>query len=327
MDLTGQAIRSVEFREKLRGYHPDDVDAFVEQVAVEVENLRRRVHELQLVTEASPSAAPGGDQITDETLRRTLLMAQRTADLVVKEAQEAAAATLSEAQARADAVVADAMVTADTGAVEVRSRVQAEVTHLEEARTHLRAEVAALQEYLDSQRARLRDLLTEQLHMLDDPQAIQLQLQQQLLPDALQAPVTTAQPGVEAAPSHGIVDLTGRTFDQPEALTPRAFDTTGDDPFLTELRRAVEEPGYPTPEGDAAAVEDAVEPGEAVEAGEVEGGVEPPEGAVASPSLFSGPEGPPVPLASTLPPGPPPVEDLPGMPEGGRLSGRLFRRR
>jgi DivIVA domain-containing protein len=31
--LTGSEIRTVEFREKLRGYHPDDVDKFLEDVA------------------------------------------------------------------------------------------------------------------------------------------------------------------------------------------------------------------------------------------------------------------------------------------------------
>jgi DivIVA domain-containing protein len=37
MDLTPQTLRDVEFREKLRGYHPDDVDDFLEEAAVALE--------------------------------------------------------------------------------------------------------------------------------------------------------------------------------------------------------------------------------------------------------------------------------------------------
>jgi cell division initiation protein len=33
VDVSPQTIRQVEFREKLRGYHQDDVDEFLERVA------------------------------------------------------------------------------------------------------------------------------------------------------------------------------------------------------------------------------------------------------------------------------------------------------
>ena len=37
--LTPQLVRAAEFRETWRGYHPDDVDRFLEEVAVRLEEL------------------------------------------------------------------------------------------------------------------------------------------------------------------------------------------------------------------------------------------------------------------------------------------------
>ena len=49
MELTPKVFRDVQFREKLRGgYHPEDVDEFLEQAAVGVEEMTER---LRLATE------------------------------------------------------------------------------------------------------------------------------------------------------------------------------------------------------------------------------------------------------------------------------------
>jgi DivIVA domain-containing protein len=335
MDLTAQAIRSVEFREKLRGYHPDDVDAFVEEVATEVDALHRRVQELELTVQAPAATVAAGDSVSDETLRRTLLMAQRTADLVVKEAQEVAAATVSEAHARADAIVAEALVTADASAVEVRARLQAEIAHLEETRDHLSADGAALQEYLDGQRARLHELLTEQLRMLDDPSALRLEPPPAAVvdltdePDGEAAATSSATPSSPWAagpptvspepslPAEVHTEAEGGT--EPLADRPNAAAQQPSDPFLSELRRAVQGEADDTTQTDVTAPAAAATTG--ADAPE-------PSAALGEPSVFGGQdEPPPVPVVSTLSPGPPPEEELRGMPEGGRLAGRLFRRR
>src|SRR5687767_10435120 len=100
MDLTPQSItadsvKAVQFREKLRGYHPDDVDAFVAAVAVAVEQLeqRARVAESQAAELESRSTATND---AEDSLRRTLVLAQRTADLAIQEAREEAARVLAE---------------------------------------------------------------------------------------------------------------------------------------------------------------------------------------------------------------------------------------
>ena len=94
MEMTPQAVRSTGFKLVKRGYDPEEVDAFKEQVAGSVEyaqnqatameaRARAAVAKLQEVSQqvqsgaAAAPAAPAGDT---EVIRRTLLLAQRTAD-------------------------------------------------------------------------------------------------------------------------------------------------------------------------------------------------------------------------------------------------------
>ena len=80
MDVSPKMLRDVEFREKMRGYHPEDVDQFLEQVAAGVEVLQDRLRQaVERAQRAEAAAAEAGD--SDETLRKTLVLAQRTADL------------------------------------------------------------------------------------------------------------------------------------------------------------------------------------------------------------------------------------------------------
>lgn len=112
MEQTGvdaKEIREVEFRERMRGYHQDDVDQFLERVAVGVEFLEARLAEAeeeiamlrsrpaQVVTEvAREITAP------DDIIQRTLLLAQKTADSVEREARERAHEVVVQAQAEAE---------------------------------------------------------------------------------------------------------------------------------------------------------------------------------------------------------------------------------
>ena len=45
MELTPQELREVEFRERWRGYDPDDVDDFLERAAVALDELHDRLRE------------------------------------------------------------------------------------------------------------------------------------------------------------------------------------------------------------------------------------------------------------------------------------------
>ncbi len=102
MEVSPKTLREVEFREKMRGYHPEDVDHFLEQVAAGIEVLQDRLRQaVERAQRAEAAAAEAGG--TDETLRKTLILAQRTADLAVQEAREQAARILAGAEQQAQA--------------------------------------------------------------------------------------------------------------------------------------------------------------------------------------------------------------------------------
>jgi len=188
MDLTPQSLHSVEFREARRGgYNTRDVDDFIERVAGGVGHLNERAREAQMRAEAAEArvadlqreveearrrpAAPEASE-TDETLRRTLVLAQRTADATIKEAKEEANRVLSEAREEAARTRAEAEAEARRGADSARVNAQAEVETLLASRDKLKADLEALTRRLDDQRNQLRSGINEMQRLLDDPTAL-----------------------------------------------------------------------------------------------------------------------------------------------------------
>src|SRR3954447_25273889 len=107
MDVTPQLLKDVEFRQKVRGYDPDEVDDFLERVGLAFAQLQDRLREANDQIEAANARAARAEARVrdtsemDDTLRRTLVLAQRTADAAVKEAEEQAAAIRGEAETSA----------------------------------------------------------------------------------------------------------------------------------------------------------------------------------------------------------------------------------
>ncbi|QGG95540.1 DivIVA domain-containing protein [Actinomarinicola tropica] len=162
MDLTPELLRTVEFGEAKKGYDLDEVDEFLDRAATDLARQHTRLRELeQRVTEAEKRAAEAesssrdrGD--SDETLRRTLVLAQRTADAAIKEAQDEAARIVAEARQKADGMIASAeeQVRREVGAT--RDRLQAEIRDLEGRRGQLHDRIVELGAHLDAERDRLR---------------------------------------------------------------------------------------------------------------------------------------------------------------------------
>ena len=92
MTISGESIRKIEFREGWRGYNQVDVDVFLEEVAADVDELHATLGEAKARAERAETrvTAPGVTPETDETVRRTLTLAQRAADLVVSESKAVA---------------------------------------------------------------------------------------------------------------------------------------------------------------------------------------------------------------------------------------------
>jgi DivIVA domain-containing protein len=133
MDVTPKAFRDVQFREKLRGgYHPEDVDEFLEQAALGVEVLLDRLQQATDRAQRAEQAASEANS-SDETLKRMLLLAQRTVDQAVKEANDDAERLLSKARAEAGALGSDSRAQADALVSDARKQAEALVS---EARAH-----------------------------------------------------------------------------------------------------------------------------------------------------------------------------------------------
>ena len=165
MDVSAQTLREVEFREKLRGYHPDDVDEFLERVAAGIEFLQERLREAtERAVRAEQRVAEGGD---DDALKRTLVLAQRTAELAVQEAREEADRIQSGARAEALTIVARAEELARRTIEEAQGPLRSELTQLESARDELRSDITTLERHLDQERTSLRAKLSEALNLVE----------------------------------------------------------------------------------------------------------------------------------------------------------------
>ncbi len=166
MEVSPKTLREVEFREKMRGYHPEDVDQFLERVAAGMEVLQDRLRQaVERAQRAEQAAAEAGG--TDEALRRTLVLAQRTADLAVQEAREQAARLLAGAEQQAQAMLADAEERAQRAHDDALVDARAEVNRLEALRQHLQAEVETLTRWVEEHRAHLTMALQEALSRIE----------------------------------------------------------------------------------------------------------------------------------------------------------------
>ena len=185
MEMSPQRVRSAEFKTVRKGADPDEVKVFLNDVADELERAqnqstamearaRAAVARLQEVSGATPAPAPAAvDASIDEaeTISRTLLLAQRTADTTVAEARgEAArivsaannesATTLDSTREMAAQLLAEARVEARRLGEAERGAIAGEVEALKARRDFLEADVEQLELFLTEQRNRLREAAT-----------------------------------------------------------------------------------------------------------------------------------------------------------------------
>jgi DivIVA domain-containing protein len=177
MELTPQALHDVEFREARRGgYNTRDVDDFLERVAIAISQLQDRLREAYHRAEAAESrlgdmqrqldevqrrGPVDGPSDADETLRRTLVLAQRTADATIKEAKEEASRHLTEAREEAAHIRAAAESDA-------RRDAKVEIEQLASNREALLRDIDELERHVEEQRSNIRASLDDLLQLVDD---------------------------------------------------------------------------------------------------------------------------------------------------------------
>jgi DivIVA domain-containing protein len=216
MDGTPHLLTDVKFSERRRGYDPEEVDNFLERVSSAVAQLQDKLREATVRAEeadarvadaqraraaaeselarAGSGAAPASSLVAAsapdleadaDKASKILLMAQRTADATIEDANSTAQQTVSdarskagalvaEAQAEADATKADAQREADALIEQRRAVVIREVRELEELKTTVQSDIDILGAHLDDQRARIRRGVEALALVLDDPDGLRV---------------------------------------------------------------------------------------------------------------------------------------------------------
>jgi DivIVA domain-containing protein len=186
MEMSPQQVRNASFKSSKRGFDPEEVQAFLRDVAESLEaaqnqstameaRARAAVARLQEVSTARETAEPvsSGDA---ETISRTLLLAQRTADATVSEAKseaerivtaahEEAATTIDSTREMSSRLLEEARSEARQVSEVERKTAQSEVEALLARRDFLESDVDHLEQFLVDQRDRLRQAASSLLDM------------------------------------------------------------------------------------------------------------------------------------------------------------------
>jgi DivIVA domain-containing protein len=188
MELTPSQVSSASFRTVRKGFDPDEVHAFLQRASKALEEAHQqatsmeararaavaRLQEVSSAAEQNAVKAPeeGRDVVhvsadEAETISRTLVLAQRTADATISDASSEAERMLTEARAEYERTLdstremsaqlleearAEARRTSDAERVAAENEVQSLVAR----REFLVGDVDQLEQFLEQQRERLR---------------------------------------------------------------------------------------------------------------------------------------------------------------------------
>ncbi len=189
-------VTNVEFSEVRKGYDPEEVDNYlrgVDQRLAQVHDMLRDAVEraeaaeaklaeamrakatadqtaaeaLVRATEAEQKLAEGGGDDGTDAMKKMLMLAQRTADSAVEEAQASAknivadarsksAEIVAEAENRSERILVEAQKVADELRQERTAAIAEEVDTLQSRKADLLTDIEALETYLEDHRVRLR---------------------------------------------------------------------------------------------------------------------------------------------------------------------------
>jgi cell division initiation protein len=191
-DVTPQSITAATFRTVKKGYDPTEVRQFLSSVAGRMQQIQADAEAMEARARAALAKLHASERAVElplvdgaETISRTLLLAQRTADETTERARREAEAMIAHAEEQARAAHADAWEEAHSEVEALRAR-----------RDLLASDVDALERFLTAERLRLGDVA----HRLLDFVAAPLEgLALEAVP-ALSAgtPMLAAAPDVEA---------------------------------------------------------------------------------------------------------------------------------
>jgi DivIVA domain-containing protein len=102
MDLSAVDVQQKTFRERFRGYDPDDVEDFLDRVVETLRGYEVKVRQQQEELEGLKSEIAGSKE-AEEAIKRTYITAQRTSQEMINEAQQKADRILEKAGSEVEA--------------------------------------------------------------------------------------------------------------------------------------------------------------------------------------------------------------------------------
>ncbi|MCD6307662.1 MAG: DivIVA domain-containing protein [Candidatus Latescibacteria bacterium] len=145
MNISPLDIRKHEFRKSFRGFDPDEVLAFLDLVSIEFENLIRENSQLKDRVSSFDMQLKKYHDI-ENTLRETLLSAQRAREETINTAKKHADVIIREAEVKAASIVEEG---------------RRELSRLKSVSTDLKIRK-------DNYLTKIRSLITSQLEMLEN---------------------------------------------------------------------------------------------------------------------------------------------------------------
>jgi DivIVA domain-containing protein len=149
MGITPEALREASFRwAPFRGYHPDDVDEFLERMAAGIEVLVQRVRD---ATEAAVRAeqARADEELSlpddDDAMRDLMLRSQTVADEALDKARDQARRVLARAEEYARVLLEEAMAATDRTRAGASEAAEVDLRRLRTTRDRLRVQALALE--------------------------------------------------------------------------------------------------------------------------------------------------------------------------------------
>lgn len=167
MDITAQQLRDIHPHEAFRGYQRDEVDALLHRAAVTIDQLEREVRSLRKRSSKVTAGSIDDPTVDADMIHRTLILAQRTADKAVAEAETYAQQLRSDSETTARTLVEEAEAEARRVTESERRRLEAEIDSLTSTRDALSQDVDLLEGFAGEYRSHIQraiDAEVERLH-------------------------------------------------------------------------------------------------------------------------------------------------------------------
>ncbi|TYO95875.1 DivIVA domain-containing protein [Desulfallas thermosapovorans] len=165
--LTPLDIQKKEFRRSFRGYNEEEVDKFLDQLVQNYEALYLENQSLKEKLENGEAAMARYLEM-EKVIKNAVIMAQKNADDLERNARQEAELLLEDARLRAEKIIGDAEGKAARTLQEARERARYRIEEAENRVRDVMEEYRLLNKQVQMFRVKFRSFLEAQISLLDD---------------------------------------------------------------------------------------------------------------------------------------------------------------